>query len=261
MSLFIDETGMENDETIIFLHAGGFSGWMWNEQRQHFKNYHSIIPDLPEHGKSREMKPFTIHDTAKMILDIIEDRADGRANLVGISLGAQIIVKILSMAPEMVDHALISGTLVRTIPNNESILKLFNQIITVYEPVKNYDFFIKAYMRMYNMPKPYFEKFKESTHQIGNDSFERIILQNILFKLPKSIGDPGTKLLVMAGEKDYAIIKDSSREIINVCPQAKGALALKTGHLWNLESPKKFNSILNAWLNDDQLPKSIISKL
>ena len=261
MHLFYDETGTENDQTIIFLHAEGLSGWMWDQQREYFKDYHCIIPDLPEHGRNNGVKPFTIQGAAEMVMDIIREQADGRANLVGISLGAQIIVQILSKAPKIVDHALISGTYVRSISNNEPISKLLNQIINVYGPVKNTDFFIKAYMRMYNMPKTYFEKFKESTHQIDDHSIERILKQNIYFKLPKSIGEADAKLLVMAGEKDYDIIKESSRNIVNKCPNARGALALKTGHLWNLESSNNFNTILMSWFNNDPIPETMISEL
>lgn len=260
MKLFFEETGRENEETIIFLHAEGFSGWMWDEQINYFKNYHLIVPDLPEHGKSHEVKPFTIQGAAEMVMELIEDHADGRANLVGISLGAQIIIQILSKAPEMVDHALISGTLVRGIQNTESLMNLLNNIINTYGPVKNTDFFIKAYMRTYNISKTYFNKFKDSTYQIDNLALERVLREKLLYKLPEH-NAADTKVLIMAGEKDYGIIKDSSRSIVNKYPNYKAFLALKTGHLWNLESPENFNSILNAWLNDEPLPRTISSKL
>ncbi len=168
MELYIKETGKKNDETIVLLHGGGIAGWMWDKQLEVFNDYHCIVPDLPEHGKSAEVKPFTIKDSADMIIDIIKNQAhNGKAHLVGISLGAQIIVQILSKAPEVVDHALISGTLVHSIPHTETFLKLLNYLIKVYEPVKDTDFFIKANMRTYNMPKSLFNEFKESTRLIN----------------------------------------------------------------------------------------------
>jgi hypothetical protein len=179
--------------------------------------------------------------------------------LVGIGLGAQIALQIMSNYPRMVDHALVSGTLVR---NNQykSLIKHLNGLITVYKPCKNNDFFIKAYMRTYNIPKVYFDKFKRSTSQIETSSIERVLLQNHLFKLPKIQDINGKKLLVMAGEKDYNIIKDSSKRIINSY-QARGALALGGGHLWNMETPNNFNKVLGAWLHDEPLPETIVSTL
>lgn len=52
MKLHVEEVGQENSETIIFLHEASLAGWMWKEQVKSFRDYHLIIPDLPEHGKS-----------------------------------------------------------------------------------------------------------------------------------------------------------------------------------------------------------------
>ena len=73
MGLYFKETGSKNDETIIFLHGSAMAGWMWDEQVKEFDDYHCIVPDLPEHGKSSEIKPFTINKSAEMISDIISN--------------------------------------------------------------------------------------------------------------------------------------------------------------------------------------------
>ena len=55
MNLHVKEIGQENQETIIFLHGCGLAGWMWDKQVESFKDYHCIVPDHPEHGRSAEM--------------------------------------------------------------------------------------------------------------------------------------------------------------------------------------------------------------
>ncbi|HMK54062.1 MAG TPA: alpha/beta hydrolase, partial [Methanobacteriaceae archaeon] len=167
MNLHLEETGRENKETIVFLHGGGLAGWIWDEQVKSFSDYHCLVPDLPEQGQSAEVEPFTIECAAEMIIDLIHNRAqDGKAHLVGLSLGSQIIVQILATAPEVVNHAIITGTLVRSIPHSETLLKLLNYTFKAYKPVKDTDFFIKANMRTYNISKNYFDKFKKATQQI-----------------------------------------------------------------------------------------------
>jgi pimeloyl-ACP methyl ester carboxylesterase len=258
MNLYLKETGQKNLETIIFLHGGGLAGWMWNKQLEAFSDYHCLVLDLPEHGRSIEIKPFTMKGAAEMIVDIIRNQAhSGKAHLVGLSLGAQIIVQILNTAPEVVDHALISGTLVHSIPHTETYLKLLDYLIKVYEPVKDTDFFIKANMRMYNMPKSLFDKFNESTRLIKPDSLNRILKENMLFKLPASLEKAEAPVLVMMGEKDYQVIKESARDLIHVLPNSKAYLALEVGHLWNLESSELFNQVLRCWLTGNPFPAGL----
>jgi pimeloyl-ACP methyl ester carboxylesterase len=258
MNLHVKESGQENKKAIIFLHGGGVAGWMWNGQLNAFNEYNCLVPDLPEHGNSRKVKPFTIEGAAEMIINLIRSRFSGvKAHLVGLSLGGQIIVQILSMAPEVVDHALISGTLVRSISHAETLLKLLNYTVKVYKPVKDTDFFIKANMRTYNLPKSFFDEFKESTRLIKPDSLERILKENMLFKLPVGLEKAKVPVLVMAGEKDYKIIKESARDLIDVLPNSEAAVALKVGHLWNIESPELFNRVLKAWITDEILPEGV----
>jgi pimeloyl-ACP methyl ester carboxylesterase len=75
-----------------------------------FKDYHLIIPDLPEHGKSANIKPFTIKTAAGLVINIIKTLAhQGEAHLVGIGMGGQLVLEILDRAPELVDRVMISG--------------------------------------------------------------------------------------------------------------------------------------------------------
>jgi pimeloyl-ACP methyl ester carboxylesterase len=259
MDLYFKETGLGNDETIIFLHGSVMAGWMWDDQLKAFSDYHCIVPDLPEHGLSSDIKPFTIDNSAEIILDIIHEHTiNGKANLVGMSLGAQIIVKILSKAPELVDHALISGTMIRSISHSERLLKLLNYAIKVYEPVKDTDFFINANMRTYNMPKNLFDKFKESTLLVNGDSLDRILTESMQFKLPDGLEKVNAPVLVMTGEKDYKIIKESANDLIMSIPTSIGYMAPKVGHIWNLEDPDLFNWVLRRWMNNMSLKDALL---
>ncbi len=258
MSLYIKETGKNNDKTILFIHSEVTAGWIWDKQVEAFKDYHCIVPDLPEHGKSAGAKPFTMQGAADMIIDIIKNKAkNGKAHLVGISMGAQIIVQVLSMAPEVVDHAFISGALICNPKPTKTFLKLLNHLIEVYLPDKNKTIRIMSYVRSYNIPKSLRSKFKESTYIIEPESLDNIIRENMLFRMHRSLKNVDLPVLVMTGEKDYKIIKKSARDLLNELPNSRGAMALKVGHLWNIENPELFNNVLRAWITDKNLPKGI----
>lgn len=257
-NLHIVETGQENNETVIFLHAEGLAGWIWNEQVKAFPDYHCMVVDLPEHGQSSGVKPFTIARAAEMVVDLIRTRAhNGRTHLVGQSLGAQVAVQILATHPEMLDHTLLTGTLLRTSPHKETLLKLVDHIFKNYEPVKDTRFFIKAYMRTYNIPKVYFDQFQVSTQQISGDALNRVLHENLFFKIPLGLEKVRVPVLVMMGEKDYKVIKESVHDLVQVLPNSKAYMVPKTGHMWNIESPKIFNSVLRNFLTGNPFPDEI----
>lgn len=55
----------------------------------------------------------------------------GKAHVVGLSLGAQTAVQILSTAPKVVDHAVITGTLACEVGSSLSIfMNIFHKIYT-----------------------------------------------------------------------------------------------------------------------------------
>lgn len=256
MNLYTKETHPENEEIILFIHGYSMAGWMWDEQVKAFNDYHCLVPDLPEHGKSKDVEPFTIKSAAEMIIDVVENQAhDGKVHLVGMSLGAQIILQILSTTPEVVDHALISGALVNTTPPTETFLKLLDYLLKVYIPVKNDNLSIGSYIRSYGIPRNLTRKFKESTYVISEDSSDRIIRENLLFERPTDLEKSNAPVLVMFGEKDYRIIKESAEELLEVIPNSKGASAVKVGHMWNMENPELFNKVLRAWITDEPLPE------
>jgi pimeloyl-ACP methyl ester carboxylesterase len=257
MSLYFQETGAKNRETIVFLHGGGLAGWIWDEQVKAFPDYHSLVPDLPEHGKSAGVKPFTLEDAAAQVAHLVKKRGHGgKAHLVGLALGAQVILQILATAPEVVCDVLITGTLLH--PPSATLQGLLDYTLKAYQPVKDTRFLIKANMRMYNISKSHFDQFQESMKEIKADSLARIISAHLFFTLPPGLEKVDVPVLVMAGEKDYKVIKDSAGELIRAIPHSEAYIVPNKGHAWNMESPELFNRVLRSFIEGDPLPDSIV---
>src|SRR5258707_13732025 len=113
MPLHIAEFGPADAPSILFLHGGGVGGWSWRPQIEAFQTeYHLLVPDLPEHGQSLDVAPFSMNDAAARMAELIHRRAHGgHAHVVGLSLGAQAGVALLAVAGRLVDRALLSGAL------------------------------------------------------------------------------------------------------------------------------------------------------
>ena len=158
----------------------------------------------------------------------------------------------------MVNRAFISGTLISTFPNSKTLLNLLDHTINEYAPVKDNDFFIKANMRTYNMPNDFFKEFKESTLLLKRDSLERILTENMLFKLPDGLEKVEAPILIMTGEKDYKIIKKSANDLLTSLPGSVGYMAPNVGHVWNLENSKLFNLVLRRWITNGALKDALL---
>ncbi len=141
---------------------------MWRLQVEALQDtYHCLIPDLPEHGLSAAIRPFSIVDSARRIAELIRERAHGgRAHISGLSEGAQVTVQLLGSAAEVVDHAIISSALVHPLPGL-SLLgpRALALIFTLFAaPFQSSDWYVRLNMRYGNaIPEQYFRKAREDT--------------------------------------------------------------------------------------------------
>lgn len=259
MALYVKETGPANAPTIVFLHGGGISGWMWNPQIEQLGDYHCLAPDLPEHGRSVDEKPFSISDATARVIDLIRTRAhSGRAHVAGLSLGGQMAAHLLATAPEVVDHAFLSGTLTRSLPGMSLIYPSVNLMYKLYAPFQNAGWLIKANMQSSGIPAQYFAQVREDTRLLTADALTHVLDENRRFRLSPQLSRVNVPTLVMVGQKESAILRQSMRDIVRALPNAKGYLAPKLGHIWNLQAPELFTRTVRSWFDDKPLPQELL---
>ena len=210
MDLYIEETGKIDAPTIIFLHGGGGGAWMWQPVMAGLPEFHCLAPDLPEHGHSLAVKPFTIRGTAAMLANFIRERVPGgKAHVVGLSLGAQVGVALLSQAPEVVDHAVISSANLRPMPG--ASLGLYSEPVLAaaywssIAPLKWCDPWIRLNMKYAAaVPPQYWENFRRDFRAQTRDSWTHVMTENTSFRLPPGLERADLPVLVISGQKEYA---------------------------------------------------------
>lgn len=258
MNLYLKETGIKNKETIIFLHPEMLASWIWEQQSIEFSDYHCIMPDLPAHGQSQTKTHFTINNSTKEIINVIEKKSHNRMiHLVGISLGAQIILNLLSEYENNIKSAILVNPIIANYNDQFSFKKSLNQILNSYCSVKDSKFFIKAYIRYYGIPKSNFEKLQNSLNKINANNLKDIMNQTLLFELTSNLENK-TPLLVLAGDKEYNNIKQSTNEIMKNTQNSQAYLVPKMLKLANMTNTTLFNKILRNWLEEKPLPNNLI---
>ena len=243
MSLFVRESGPISAPTIVFLHGGGVSGWSWQPQIEAFPDYHLLVPDLPEHGRSLAEAPFTFPDAAARIADLIRDRGHGgRAHVIGLSLGAQTAIQLLAAAPDLVDHALLSGALVRGLPG----ASLVRPTIAAYMPFRNIPALVRANMRSSAIPADYYQPFSEDTRALTTDALTHTLVANMTFRLPAGVGSgegggtgDGWKQRIRPDVRLCTRCPRSHPRRARLCGQGRAA-QLAAGRSWSvqLDSPR-----------------------
>jgi pimeloyl-ACP methyl ester carboxylesterase len=96
--------------TILLIHGAFVSGFNWDLVVPHLTSYHLLLPDLPGHGQSRNITPFSVEPSSRLLAALIRKHGiNGRAHIVGHSLGAHVAINLASSYSELVDALFISG--------------------------------------------------------------------------------------------------------------------------------------------------------
>jgi pimeloyl-ACP methyl ester carboxylesterase len=268
MAIYIKESGSATAPTILFIHGGGGGGWVWRPQVEKLTEYHCVMPDLPEQGLSLNEKPFTIKQSAELMAEVIKEHAhNGKAHVVGISEGAQVLVELLSIAPELVDHAIVCGALVRPVFGSWLLRPLIVKLIFLLtiQPIKSSDIWIRRNMKkLTGIPEIYYPEYKQSFINQNSSAFTNVVSENLRYRLPSGLENVKSQTLVIVGKNEHKAMLDSARDIASAIP---GAEAYKVTHArnmtaaqehnWNLTAPRLFNETVGAWLADQSLPNEL----
>ena len=251
--LYYTESGPENAPVIVFLPGGGVSGWAWLPQIKRLPDYHCIVPDLPGHGRSPANGPITISTAAEEAAKLIKRNVPkGRAHIVGLSMGGQVALQLLSTHSELIDRMIISGTNTSPNGNIRILAPLLKLMIILYGPFKNIDYMIHANMKQHKVPPEYEADFRRDTRLITPDFYTQIAVESMTYALP-SLAD-ASGLLVACGEKEPELIKKSARMIRRVYPGVPCVVAPDAGHNWSMEKPDLFTALIRSWVEHTPLP-------
>ena len=254
MSLHVSETGAPSASSIIFLHGSGTSSWMWTAQVADLSDFHCLTIDLPGHGKSNHIPWVSLADTADQVANIIKTRAtSGRAYGVGLSLGAYVVLELLSRTPERIERAVVSGVTAGPLPDSR-LMRLQVQLMSYVLKVR---WVVKQQAKMLHIPDDALDAYMQSARAMSRASFVRIFDEISAFRLPEALRQVDVPLLVTAGGEEAQLVLDAVTKIQRVMPNAEGRLAPGLHHGWNGENPDLFSAMLRAWFTDAPLPDAL----
>ena len=95
------------------------------------------------------------------------------------------------------------------------------------------------------------------------ESFTHMILENQRFRIPAGLDQVQVPALIVAGQHELAMMRQSARDLAAALPAGQGYLVsfskrAAEEHSWNLQRPELFNAVTRAWLTDQLLPAELI---
>ncbi|MGE2692147.1 alpha/beta fold hydrolase [Mycolicibacterium pulveris] len=253
MDLFVRESGSVHAPAIVFLHGGLMSGWTWNPVVERLQQYHCLVPDLPQYGRSFHQGPFEMGRAADAVAEIIRSRVrTGRAHLVGFSLGAQVGVQLLATAPQIVDRAVLTSTFVNTMPAVQLTRRLAGLLArtTLFRwalITRHWDNHLAAQNPVY----------RDDSRHVSGTQLAHIAVASSGFTLPEGLDTSPIPALFVTGGKELPFLRHWSAVLAQSMPNALDRIAVGMAHDWPLSHPDLFARAVEAWLNQTDLPAEI----
>ena len=212
------EYGKGNKEVMVLLHGGGLSWWNYREAAEKLSSdYHVILPILDGHAKSSY--DFTsIEENAARIIKFIDEQFGGSVLLIGgLSLGAQIVLEILSQKKDICQHALIESALV--VPSKLTYAAIQPAFGSCYGLIKQ-RWFSKLQFKSLRIKHELFEDYFRDTCGISKSNLIAFLEANALYGIKPSIADCAAKAYVFVGEKEHKAMRKSAKIINNALPES-----------------------------------------
>lgn len=268
-ALFSQQFHPEGETTLVFLHGGGSAGWMWQPVVERLPEFHCLVPDLPEHGGSAQVKPFSMVLAAQKTAELIRAEAHGgKAVVIGLSEGAQVAVQMLASTPEVLNGAFISSALLLPMPGAKMyssrglIGALFRMSVP---PFRNNDWWIKLNMRYAaGIPEIYYAQFKKNFQEMTEGQFVNLMVANQTFCMPEGISKTGVPTLVCCGKHEYKAMKDSAKQLAHSLDNCQvyqinlgEGSTLAGEHNWAMTAPQAFADAVRNWMENKSLPDEL----
>jgi len=208
--MIVKEYGESNKDIIILLHGGGLSWWNYEEVSEILKsNYHVILPILDGHsGSDRDFT--SIESNANEIIEYIDNNYNGNVKLIGgLSLGAQILLDILSKRDNICEYAIIESALVCPMKMTNRLIEL---LINMSYGLINKKWFSKLQFKSLKIKEELFDKYYIDSSNITKNNMISFLEANSNYYL-KNIKTNKSKSIVIVGSKERSIMIKSAKRI------------------------------------------------
>ena len=253
--LFYVSLNEDKPTTIILLHGLLNSHLEWAFVIPHLNDYHLLVPDISGHSGSFDILPADLSTSTDRVATIIRRHAkNGRAHVVGLSMGAFLTHRLSLRYPELVLSAFATaghpmegnwGWMV----GHPSITYYMMLFLLDFVPPSLY-FWVASFNNVLKHPDLLREQRRNRRWEVIHDV--DMGLMELTWEDVRAIP---VRTLSIAAEKldDVEAVRRMGREM-----PVKGSLGVVIRgavHTWNLQKPGLFAEGIKAWVEEKPLPE------
>ena len=241
------EYGTGNAETIMLLHGGGLSWWNFRDAAEQLQqDFRVILPVLDGHAGSG--RPFTsIEDNAAEIISFTDRELGGSVLLLGgLSLGAQIVLEILSQRTNICRYAIVESASV--IPSRLTGALIAPTFGSSYGLIRNRSF-AKLQFRSLHMKPDLFEEYYRDTCRITRADMIAFLKANAAYEPKRSLQNSQAEIRIVAGGRERKTMLRSAELLHKMLPKSVSEIREGLYHgEYSINHPEEYAADLRAAL-------------
>lgn len=244
----IVEYGKENKDVVVLLHGGGLSWWNYRAEAEMLADrYHVVLPVLDGHADS-DTDFVSIEENARRIISLIDREYGGSVLLIGgLSLGAQILVEILSQRAGICRFAVIESASV--IPSKLTNMLIGPTFSSSYGLIKM-KWFAKIQFKYLRMRNDLFEDYYRDTAKITKSNMIAFLKANTVYRIKPALKNSQAQIRVVVGGKEQRPMIRSAKKLHKILPGSR--LEIKEGLYhgeYSINDPEQYAEDLRKMTN------------
>lgn len=235
---------------LVLLHGGNVANWMWEPQVPAFTDRLVLTPDLPGFGE-RVAEDWPGFDAVAddVVARVTAHGVDGPFDLVGLSLGALVTLRVLARHPDRVRSAFVTGAPLE--PAGPGVRLICRLQLTFWRAPWFWGGLATSFGLREDARDRYVAHGLSVRRETATAMFEDVYAGGV----PSDLANYSGPLLAVAGAKESASVRRSLAALAAVVPQTQPHLAPGMHHIWNVEDTPLFNDVLRAWLTGTTDPR------
>ena len=240
--------GVDVGPTVVLLHGAGLSAWSYRPIAERLADeYRIVLPIIDGYAEAADQPFESIQASAQTLLDWIDKHLHGHVHaLGGLSLGAQIVVEVLSRRPDVAEYAWIESALVRPMP---LVAALAAPLARMSYGLISREWFARLQARAMCVPDAMFADYFRDSRKLSLQSFIHTLRSNARYRIPSGLAQCRAKTMVLAGMREPDALYRSAKLLCKTLPHS--VLWLEEGKHGEfcLQQPEAYANLLRLHLN------------